>query len=383
MRTVLIGSPGDMRVDGFQHALAGLNHPPAVVVPYPDLITGQVRLEDIVSAGTVVRIESPGKDEAANTALLALGLTEPDEEDGYASVDPSAPTEKGDLRAPRQWYRGMRAFLRLVSEQLALYLPHRLMNHPDDLLTMFDKRACHARLQTHGVPVPAALPPVRCFDELATHMAAAHMSRVFVKLAHGSSASGVVAYQTNGRDHHAVGAVEMVTKDGATKLYNTRQMQTYRGHSEVARLIDTLCQHRVHVEQWIPKGQMDGRVFDLRVLVIAGQAAHTVARLSRGPVTNLHLLNERRPREAVMQHLGPASFDAAMQVCENAMLAFPNSLYAGVDLLVTPDLRRHYVLEVNAFGDLLHETFYDGMDPYTLELERMRLDERAHDHRHA
>jgi hypothetical protein len=43
----------------------------------------------------------------------------------------------------------------------------------------------------------------------------------------------------------------------------------------------------------MPKAGIDGRTFDLRVLVIAGRARHAVARLSRGPMTNLHLLNER------------------------------------------------------------------------------------------
>ena len=32
---------------------------------------------------------------------------------------------------------------------------------------------------------------------------------------------------------------------------------------------------------------------------------------------------------------------------------FPKSLYAGIDLRISPDYQHHQVLEVNAFGDLL------------------------------
>jgi hypothetical protein len=52
------------------------------------------------------------------------------------------------------------------------------------------------------------------------------------------------------------------------------------------------------------------------------------------------------------------------------MACFPKSLYAGIDLLVTPDFQKHFVLEMNAFGDLLHDTLYQGVDTYSLELQR-------------
>jgi hypothetical protein len=50
---------------------------------------------------------------------------------------------------------------------------------------------------------------------------------------------------------------------------------------------------------------------------------------------------------------------------------FPHSLYAGIDLHIAPDFRRHNVLEVNAFGDLLPDVFCDGLDTYETELSVM------------
>jgi len=381
-QTVLIGSPGDMRVTLFQRALADQGFLPAEVIAYPDLIAGRVHLAQTLQPGAWLRIESPGKDEQANQALLRLGAEETDEEGGYAQISGTLPSDKGRILAPRQWYLGLRAFLRKVETQRRESPPHSIMNHPDDIALMFDKRACHACLQDRGIAVPPALPPIRSFDELEAAMQQANLRRVFVKLAHGSSASGVVAYQTNGAHAQATAAMELVTVAGETRLYNTRQIQTYRDKASIARLIDALCAHRVHVEAWIPKASMEGKAFDLRVVVIGGHAAHTVARLSRSPMTNLHLLNERRNRETVIDVMGEANFSAAMTLCEDAMRLFPRSLYAGIDLLVALGSRRHFILELNAFGDLLHDTLFEGMDTYTLQIQRMLSLEHDADRRH-
>ncbi len=46
----------------------------------------------------------------------------------------------------------------------------------------------------------------------------------------------------------------------------------------------------------------------------------------------------------------------------------PESLYAGVDVVISPGFRRHAVLEINAFGDLLPGVLFEGLDTYTAEL---------------
>jgi glutathione synthase/RimK-type ligase-like ATP-grasp enzyme len=383
MHTVIIGSPDDVRVNLFQHALVQQGYPPAEIAAYTDLIQGKIHLADMVKPGTLVRIESPGKNEAANQALLALGESEPDEDREYTRISPEAEIAKGRIAASRQWYLGLRAFMRMVGAQLAECPPHSLMNHPDDIITMFDKRACHAYLQNRGISVPPALPPISSFDELEAAMHATGTRRVFIKLAHGSSASGVVAYQINGNERRATGAIELVEVDGETQLFNTRRVQTYADHAQIVTLIDALCQQRVHVESWIPKARMGEKIFDLRVVVIGGEAAHTVARLSHNPMTNLHLLNERRDRETVIKHIGEANFDTAAALCCDAMMGFPNSLYAGIDLLVAPGFQKHYILEMNAFGDLLHDTLYQGVDTYSFELQRAACGQHAGNRRHA
>ena len=445
-RFVILGNRQSRRIELFQAALQRLAQPPAVVVAWAELLAGHARLDEIIVAGDVVRLESPGKDFAVERALLSLGADEPDEEDptglAYDRMPRSAAAalifDKGRIHTPRQWYLGFRAALREVAGQLSRsatpvaaagcdgrrhcslspvsegegwhadrrgehrHFPispspqpsplitgerepespafsmapaaHRMMNCPHDVEIMFDKCRCHARLAAAGVAVPRGITagPIRCFDELSAAMRSNGVRRVFVKLAHGSSASGVVAYQVNpdGRQR-AITTVEMVRQGGELVLYNSRRLCTYDDPRQIAELIDALARHRVHVEQWIPKAGIDGRTLDLRVLVIAGQVRHCVARMSRSPLTNLHLLNERANETRVRRRMGEQAWHAAMASCERAMACFPQSLHGGVDLLISADFRLHAVLEVNAFGDLLPGALWHGMDSYEAEIKAM------------
>jgi hypothetical protein len=224
---------------------------------------------------------------------------------------------------------------------------------------------------------------VLSFDQLTTLMRVQGWDRVFVKLAHGSSASGVVAYQRTSRgpagsglqSHRAVTTVEMVRTRGELRLYNSRRLRTYTDVREIATLIDALARHRIHVEQWLPKAGIDGRVFDLRVVVIGGRARQSVARLSRTPITNLHLLNDRADTSAIRRRMGCDAWRAAMATCARVMrVCFPGSLHGGVDLLVSSNFRRHAVLEVNAFGDLLPGVTCDGLHTYAAEIAALTQD---------
>jgi hypothetical protein len=328
----------------------------------------------VVTPHTLVRIESPGKEFEAERRLLALGADAAEAELCARLTRQEVEAlsfERGRLLPSRQWYLGFCGALQLIERQLQECPPHRLINDPPEIALMFDKPGCHARLEQAGIPVPRALGPVRSYEELVTRMREAGCARVFVKLAHGSSASGAVAYQTDGRRHMATTTVEMSRREGELRLYNSRRLRVHRDPGEIAGLIDALCRHRVHVEQWLPKAGFSGRVCDLRVVVIARRARHVVVRLSRGPMTNLHLLNDRDSPEALRARMGSASWEAALGTCERAMACFPASLYAGIDLLVSPGFRRHAVLEVNAFGDLLPGSLADGADTYEAELRAL------------
>jgi hypothetical protein len=170
---------------------------------------------------------------------------------------------------------------------------------------------------------------------------------VFVKPPHGSSASGVIAFEAAGRRMVATTSVEVA--DG--RLYNSLTVRRYTDEATVAFIVDRLGP--VHVEKWFPKAGHGGRTVDLRVVVVAGRPTHVVVRASRHPMTNLHLGARRGDVAAVRAAVGEEQWRAAMRACTQAAAQFPGCLQVGVDLMFAPGWRRHAVAEVNAFGDLL------------------------------
>jgi len=371
-RFVLVGNPACRRVLLFQDALSRLGLPPPVRVSWLELVTGRANLSQVVQCGDVVRVESPGRDWAVEQALLRLGADAQEDPpyDRLSAREAAALAfERGRIHVPRQWYLGFRHALERLREQLAQCPPHIPMSDPGEIAVMFDKGACHERLQKAGVRVPETLGSPGSFAELRERMVLARCPRVFVKLAHGSSASGVVAYQSNGDRHQAATTTEVVRIHSELRLYNSRRVRVLTGPAEIAELVDALCRHRVHVERWLPKAGLDGHCFDLRVLSIQGTPRHGVARLSRSPMTNLHLLNGRAAMERVRERMRPGAWEAVLDTCRRTAAAFPRSLHAGIDLLIGPDFRRHAVGEVNAFGDLLPGIFHQGRDTYTAQIE--------------
>ena len=58
---VIIGNAGNRRIDLFQQALAAHGLPFAQLVTYQDLIAGRVTLPEVVTPGSILRIEVAGE----------------------------------------------------------------------------------------------------------------------------------------------------------------------------------------------------------------------------------------------------------------------------------------------------------------------------------
>lgn len=347
---VLIGNPANRRVTLFE-AAATRSGVGVSVLPWRRLAGGgPVRLP----AGALVRVDSPGEDAEVDRLLRGA-----DRAGGH-----------GEILGTAAWYAGLRAALGRLADAVRA-AGGALLNDPDDIATMFDKSACHARLTAAGVPVPPALPePPRDWAELRAALRATGWSRVFVKPAHGSSASGVLALHIGADRVQAATSIELAD-DG--RLFNSLRVRTYTDERTVAAIVDRLAPDRLQVERWFPKAGLAGRVIDLRVLVVAGEPGHVVVRASRGPLTNLHLGNERGDLAAVRATFGEPRYTAALRDCVRAAACFPGSLHAGVDLLIGAGWRRHMVAEVNAFGDLLPGVRdAAGRDSYAAQLHALR-----------
>ncbi|WP_310428370.1 STM4014 family protein, partial [Chamaesiphon sp. VAR_48_metabat_135_sub] len=292
-----------------------------------------------------------------------------------ASAAVQLPEDLGRIWYQRQWYLGWCDRLRSWTANLQ----GRILNHPDDIIIMFDKVRCQQILAAAGIPVPPILfddrnSTITSYDRLSALMDDRKIQRVFVKLAHGSSASGVVAYDRRNGYERATTTVERVVEAGELRFYNSRLIRQYRGSQAIADTINFLARESVQVETWLPKARLESREFDVRVVVIGGKARQTVIRVGNSPMTNLHLGNDRREIADLPPGLSHAVWAEMLATCERAAACFPRNFYCGIDLLVAPNLREHYILEMNAFGDLLQGIIWEGEDTYTTQV-RMLLTE--------
>jgi glutathione synthase/RimK-type ligase-like ATP-grasp enzyme len=377
-QAVIVGTAGDPRVAGYQAARARAGLSPAMLLDYRDLIAYPEEAAARIPAFARVRVESPGRDARVLAGLLMRGIEKSARLHMHhlpqAEIERQV-SERGRLLPPRQLYFGMESVLGALARRVHQSGTLRIQLVPDvaTILLAFDKSACHRHLMANGVPVPAALPDIGSFDALCAAMQATRMPRVFVKLRHGSAAAGTVALATSKFGMRAVTTVEMVsTSAGGLRLYNTRALRQYTTPAEIVRLIDNLAPHGLQAEAWIPKASVDGRIADLRVLTIDGNPVFRVLRKSRHPITNLHLGGERAHADALLSRMPAKAVAALDETCRVVARTLSGALQLGIDIAVSADLKRHYVLEVNAFGDLLNGVATSqGLDAYDVQVRAM------------
>ncbi len=371
---ILLGNPENRRVSLFRQAFESTRAGELEIVPWTDFLRDPAALSSRLRPDYWLRIESPGENFAVEKALLALGAerSEPGIHHLPRETVAELAFEQGRILPLRQWYLGWQAALERVRDCLAAVPGCSVMNAPQQIATLFDKAACHARFAETGVPTPRLLGTPANYPELRDIMAAHGCRRVFLKPCHGSSASGVVALEISRTGPCAYTSVEVVRRNGHLMLFNSLKMRRYQTAEEIAELVDAICRERCIAEAWFPKAGFDGQRFDLRVLVIDGKPAHAVVRQSAGPITNLHLGNRRGNLDALRQAMGEDKWSDAMAVCAKAAAAFPGCLYVAIDLLVSPGFHRFAVAEANAFGDLLPNLEYAGMDTYAAEIRALQ-----------
>ncbi|MFD3754426.1 STM4014 family protein [Streptomyces cyaneofuscatus] len=366
-RFAVVGNPENRRVTFFREAVRAAGLPPARVVSWLQVLRGEAEFEP----GETVRIDSPGED--TEVERLLRGVDDPTRVEGAA-----------------RWYAG---FLSAVGEvtRAASAAGAEVLTSPGDIAALFDKRLCHALLEGAEVPVPASptsgpqAAEVRGWSDVRALLREHRMPRAFVKLAHGSSASGVLAVETAGPGR--VRASTSVERDAQGRLFNSLRVRRYTTEAEVGALVDALAPDGLHIERWLPKASQRGRAADLRIVVVGGRATHAVVRTSLSPMTNLHLGGARGDLDEVRAAVSAVGgcWREALAICERAAACFPGTLCVGVDLLPAAGWRRFAVGEVNAFGDLLPGltglpgSGAEGLDTYAAQVAAV-LDRTRNDH---
>jgi len=355
---LLIGPRGSRRLRGLQQALRERGLAAAEELHYEDLLAAPQRAAERIAArpNALVKIESPGEAPALHAALIERGWRAL----GAAGAPPQ-PLQHGELAHQHHWYAGFRELLQALPAR-AGYL-----NPPDDIAGMSDKLACQRRLRAQGIAIPPLLGEIDGYESLQALLREHDAGQVFVKARYGSSGAGVLAYRRNrGGREAAYGSAELSEDDGRTRVFNSLKPRRYDDGARIARLIDAIAAQGAYVERWIPKprapgdgGGRGGAHYDIRAVALDGFLRHRVARVGRGPLTNLHLGNRRG---ALAHWLGEAAMHALETATQQAAMAFPRSRMIGFDLILRDG--RSWVLEANAFGDLLLDLPWQGLSTY-------------------
>lgn len=309
------------------------------------------------------KIETPGDDPALDALLIERGWRI----DGCRGSRPRA-LAHGELGHRDLRFRGFAAALRALTGSLhGLHM----LNDVEEILLMCDKWACQRHLISQGVPVPRLLAEVCTFEEFDARFPAREFPAVFIKSRYGSSAAGVVALRRHPDGRLAAYASARID-DGA--IFNHLGVLRYARRADIARLVDAIAAQGAYAERWTPKPAVPGsrdRHYDLRVVASGGRARQRIARISRTPMTNLHLGNAR----AAPDWLSEIQLGALEDLTARAAAAFPRSGSIGFDLTI--GARDAHVFEANAFGDLLPGLRFDGLTTYEDQARLARRDEPA------
>lgn len=356
---LLIGPRGSRRLRWLQQALGERGLPAAEELHYEDLLAAPQRAAERIAArpGALVKIESPGEAPALHAALIERGWRAL----GCPDAAPRA-LEHGELAHQHWWYAGFR--------ELLAALPARAgyLNPPEDIAGMSDKLACQLRLRAQGIAIPPLLGEIDGYERLRELLREHGAGQVFVKARYGSSGAGVLAYRRSRCGGEAAyGSAELVEDGAGARVFNSLKPRRYDRGARIARLVDAIAAQGAYVERWIPKprapdgagGHYDGAHYDIRAVALDGFLRHRVARVGSGPLTNLHLGNRRG---ALAQWLDGDAMHALEAATQQAAMAFPRSRMIGFDLILREG--RSWVLEANAFGDLLLDLPWQGLSTY-------------------
>ncbi len=363
-RLILVVVPGDRRHRALEAAAIRIGGPEIVVLPWWEALLRPERLSEIGRAGDWLRVESPGADPDTWLGLARRG-------------GGGEPVPAGEWRPGRAWAVGLSAVL----AELRAASPTLEWTH-DEIEDLCDKDVCQRRLSLAGVAVPEAFAPAAAqgtlrSEELRMLLDKQGVSSVFVKSRWGSSGAGVVAWRRS-RGREAAWTTAALQRDaGRDRLVNHKGLRNYTDPRLISALLAPLLRDGVVVQRWVPKvsATVDGREgeprsgpFDVRVLVVAGRVTIRVARVGRGPITNLHLDAERADADRLLA--GLCRREQVFAAAVAAARVFGRHQAVGVDVMVGTDGEVR-VIECNAWGDQLPGLEFEGLDSASLQLQAL------------
>ena len=251
--------------------------------------------------------------------------------------------------------------------------PITFFNHPREILALLDKQGCKERLRQAGLLVTDVLTLPDHFisntDQLVAAMEQQHVHQVFIKPVYGSGAAGVAAFRFQPRTGRmALYTCAAETEDGG--LVNTRSLSHYSDPCQIRRLLNRLLALNCIVERWYAKAEFHGMSYDLRVVIQEEEPDYSLARLSHGPITNLHLNNH--PLDLAALGLSEHTLSQVHSLCRAAINCYPTLTGAGIDILLEKGSLRPRIIEMNAQGDLIYQDIYHENHIYSHQTKIMK-----------
>lgn len=350
-RYVLVANPGTKRCETYRAELLAFwaargCTPDVELVPWADVVPRDGNLDGLPAFDrpAVVRLESPGKNDEVYRLLLEAGARDDPAEPPRDWR--SLPLPKGLLARPGLWFRGFRRVLEGLKRSFDARPHLRPTAAPLAVAHMFDKLGTAITLGRAGIPIPDMLLfDPQDFDVTRGAVLACGWQTAYVKLGAGSSASGMVFLDPHPED--PVGITTMAEIEGA--FYNSRRLRRVIG-TALHRAVQFVLDEGAFIQQGVPMAQLDGQNFDVRVVCAYGRPAAVIFRLSPHPMTNLQLGGRRGDYARCRAAIPTRAWLDALDHCSDAAGYF-DSAVAGVDLVFERGYGRHFVLEVNAFGD--------------------------------
>lgn len=341
--------------------------------------------------------------------------------DALIKIDPPV-WDSCDLEEMDRLVRGYKEKLEILADlqerQGACFL-----DHPLAIRDLLDKRSCKKRLVQAGLPVTeqvavtgqgAGWPTqerIGTTDQLLEKMAAKKICQVFIKPLNGSGAAGTAAFRWDLRTGrmmlytcalldtgllpdpgarldqsapsvHPVLSCRGISPDPRTllpsgvpeqfpvRLLNTKRLRQASKEEEIRPLLDRLLKTGCIVERWYAKASHGAFSYDLRAVVQGGELDFLLARLSRGPITNLHLNNH--PLEASALGLSDVVLEQIEELCRKAVACYPGLWSAGIDILLERGSLKPRIIEMNGQGDLLYQDIYGENRIYGHQAEWMK-----------
>lgn len=272
------------------------------------------------------------------------------------------------------------------------------LNKPEDILALLDKRACKRRLAEAGIPVTeeldgigravfpvaetldsvgqAVLPVAETLDGvgradlLLDSMERRRIFQVFIKPVCGSGAAGAAAFRWQPRSGRMILYTCAMENPETGRLVNTKRLRRFTDRKQVLSMIGRLLELGCIVERWYAKAEHNGFSYDLRAVVQDGRMDFILARLSSGPITNLHLNNH--PLKGNELGLPCHVMEDVEQLCIRAAGCYPELRSVGIDVLLEKGSLRPRIIELNGQGDLIYQDIYGQNRIYLHQAEMMK-----------